>query len=309
MATDIEVKEMEASPELEKALNEATSSDQIKEILAAEAARISGDVVDAAVTNKAQEVDSPADEETSGQSFHEDIVIGGQSYHLEGDSPSDIIRQIKAATTAHDAATKPKQEVKAEASTGLTADEKVSLDLDYRMGKISLDSYLEKSGALDAYLEKKGLKVDELKDVVQEKISSRTNNQWEIAVEEFKQANPDWVPNQQNMTVMKYKLVDLGLTAPSADNLSKGFAAMKAEGLVFSTPAETKEPTKKKASGSSVFGIGSGSKQTVAATTTKATVPAITADMSPQEIMRIYNETATAQGMHPDDLLRNPSRR
>jgi hypothetical protein len=305
MAEEIESQEMEASPELEKAINAATSHDELLLIMRAEREKQSGDTsIATPVVEATEDAGDDTEENNADKSYYEDIVIGGQTYKFEGDSPADVIRQIKAATAAHENATKPKQEVKAEAKTGLTPDEKVALDLEYRMGKISTETYLDKTGALDAYLEKKGLKVDDLKEIVQEKISSKVNNQWNSAVEGFLKET-DWPGGAQNEKIIKLKLAELKLEEPTVASLTKAYDAMKAEGLVFAN-SETKqevrtEPVKKKASGSSLFGIGSSSGKP--AVNKKTTAPEITENMSPTEIYRAWKESAIAQGLHPDELL------
>jgi hypothetical protein len=169
---------------------------------------------------------------------------------------------------------------------------------------------LEKSGTLDTYLEKRGIKVEALKEVLDEKISTKQNDAWTTAVTEFLKSS-DWPGGEQNERIMKYKLAELNLVDPTVDSLEKAYNAMKVDKLVFQN--ETKEEptpvaTKKKLSGSSVFGIGGGSS-VASAVKTKESVPEITADMSPREIMEAFKASAQAQGLNPDDVARQAQRR
>jgi hypothetical protein len=308
------------NPELAAALEKATTKEEIRELMWAEAEKngfsrpghsvapplIAEEKEEKTETAKTEEVeDAPA-------VYKEEIVIGGQTYQFEGDSVADVLRQIKAANSAHNAAT-AKPEVKTETKTAPTNDEKVALELDYRMGKISIDTYLEKTGALDAYLEKKGIPVGELKEIVNKKVTDKVAAAWDNAADEFKTANPDYVPNKQNQTVMGMKLAELNLREPTAANLTRAYEALKADGLLFNTVAETaavvQPTTKKKLQGSSMFGVGGQGGDTSKAVTTKtAGVPKITPDMTPQQIMRAMTTAAQESGLNPDDVIKQYSR-
>lgn len=311
---------MTETPELATALDGAASVEEIRDIIAQEAAR-QNIVVPAkpAPVKEESKAEPEAKDDDAKFAYADDFSIGGKSYHFEGDSPAEINRQVKAAIAAHENATKPepKQETTA-AKRGLSADEKVALELDYRMGKIGLDEYLDKTGALDAYLEKKGVKVDQLKEVVEEKVSRKEVDAWATATEAFKQAHgaDEWPGGDQNLKIMAYKLAELGLSStPSVDSLNRAFDAMKSDGLIF--PVEPKaevrvEPQtqiKKKPSGSSVFGVVGGAGRDRAADKGAAQVPQITAEMSPREIMEAYKTAATASGQHPDELLYQAQRK
>jgi hypothetical protein len=300
--------EMEVTDAVSTALEGAATAEDIRRIIAEEAEK-QGIVVpgrDAKGRFAAQE---PAEEKPEVKAepdevtvYTDSFVIGGKTYNFEGDSPADINRQVKAAIAAHEHATAPKVEAKPE----VKSDDLVAMQLDVFAGKISMEDYLVKSGAIDKYLKSKGLQVDELKTLVDEKKSTKEVNAWQNATNEFLSLDGnDWPGGEQNLKVLGYKLAELGLKdSPSTDSLQKAYAAMKADKLVFAVEAPEAAPQKKKLQASGTFGVGSGN-QGRKPTTATAAVPKITDDMSPREIMEAYKAAAQAQGMHPDDYLKN----
>jgi hypothetical protein len=102
---------------------------------------------------------------------------------------------------------------------------------------------------------------------------------------------------------MGYKLAEMGLnTNPSASSLQKAYEALKSEGLLFQN-SNPEEAPKKKQSGSSVFGLGGGNTATDKSTKSTKT-PEITDNMSPREILELFKQQTIAQGLSPDDVLR-----
>lgn len=327
--------EMTVTPELEKAM-ETASTDEIRELVRAEAekqgfardeqGRFASPVAatpTAGTEAKAASAENKTDDEDAG--FTDTFVIGGKEVEIHGADSADVLRQYKAAVGAYEIGRESTKtaEVKAEEPKGLTPDQKVALDLDYKNGRISADEYLEKTGAIDRYLESKGVKVDELKDVVEERKGKKEADAWENATNEFL-ASSEWPGGTTNQKLMGYKLIELGLNnTPTAASFQKAYEALKEDGiLVTPTPehiAEVKareaaqpttkvQPTavapvvKKKATGSTVFGTSqeSGVRKTKPTT---ATTPTITDKMSPKEIMDAYKEAALAQGLNPDEIL------
>jgi hypothetical protein len=317
------------SPEFQKAMESATTAEEIRAIIVEEAAKQNivvpnqptppRDAEGRFVSPETKEEPKVETKDEEKFAYTDEFVIGGKKFTFEGDTPADINRQVKAAIAAHDNATNPpKKEEPAAAAPkkGVTAEQKVALELDYRMGKIGLDEYLEKAGALDSYLEKKGIKVDKLKEVVEERVSKGEKDAWETATDTFMKAEgQDWPGGDQNLRILGYKLEELGLKdKPSAESLQKAYDAMKVDGLVFqpakaAAEVKTEPQPKKKLAGSSVFGLVGGAGRDRAPNTGAAKAPQITPDMSPREIMAIYKETAQANGLHPDDLLRESQRR
>ncbi len=310
--------ELNVTEEVAKRFDAAVSSEDIRRIIEEEAVKqhivIPGktQVAPAAATPAAKTERPVIAPEKDKSKESDDFVIGGKSYHFEGDSPADISRQVKAALTAHENATKPapapsKDEA---AEVKVKEQEALTLQLDFAAGRISIDEYVLKSGAVEKYLESKGVKTEDLKDIVDEKKSDKFVEAWESATAEFlKLEGNDWPGGINNQKVMGYKLAELGLSdSPSVESFQKAYDAMKAEGLVFTVQAPEKVapvPTvKKKATSSSTFGVGGSVGRDQKAQGTQPTVPAITADMSPRDIMEAYKAAALSQGIHPDELMR-----
>ena len=97
-------------------------------------------------------------------------------------------------------------------------------------------------------------------------------------------------------------MAELQLKEPTVASLTKAYDAMKSDGLVFAnTDAKEEiraEPAKKKASGSSLFGIGSSKPSK------NVTLPTITPEMDGRTIMNLYKQAAEEQGIPAEDLLR-----
>ena len=315
--------QMKVTDDLAKGLDGVTSVEEIREMVAAEAAK-QGFVV--ARNNKGQfqpaeqtpvipkPVVPPADEEEKPVVYEDDFVIGGKSYHFEGESPGDINRQVRAALSAHENAIKPpEQKADPAADEKKRKDELLTMQLDVMSGKMSIDDYIVKSGAVEKYLQSKGLSTDELKEATQERKSNKEVNAWEAASEAFKALEGnDWPGGEQNLKLIGYKLAEMNLNnSPSVESLQKAYDSMKADGIVFPVvpPAQEEatepkpEPARKKLAASAP-GFGIGGKPITPAKTEAAGIPVITDSMSPREIMESFKAAAVAQGRHPDDILK-----
>jgi hypothetical protein len=310
--------ELEVNDDMTKALEAAVSPEEIKQIIAQEAAKqnivIPRDNKGRFVPVAEKKETAPADKKDDETFvYSDDFSIGGKDYHFEGDSPADINRQVKAAIAAHENATKPVQQQTATVDGAKAKqDELLALQLDVMSGKITMDEYIVKSGAVDKYLQSKGINTSELKELVDEKKNAKEVGSWEAATAEFlKLEGNDWPGGDQNLKVMGYKLAELGLNGkPSADSLQKAYDAMKADNMVFAVAPPAEEPKlKKKAASSSAFGVSGGdSRRDAAQVHTSAVVPTITPDMSPRDIMEAFKAAAQAQGIHPDELIRQAQR-
>lgn len=311
MSTELEKQEISMSEEGQKALDAATTSEQIRSIMLEEAAKqgfIASPKTEASKAVDTVPVVIPKTPEDITV-YEDDFVIGGHNYHFEGDSPADINRQVKAAMAAHEAATaKP---VDSEAAPK-AQDDLIAMQLDVQSGRMSIDEYIVKSGAVDKYLQSKGIKVDDLKEVVTEKRTNKEMASWKSATDKFlSQEGNDWPGGEQNMKVLGYHLASLNLTGkPSVESLQKAYDAMKKDNMVFPvtpvTPAPATPAPKKKLSSSATFGVGTGSNDaSKPAITPNTGLPKITDDMSPRDIMEAYKAAVIAGGGHPDDYLRS----
>lgn len=149
----LEGAEVTVTPELEAALDKAVSSAEIRQIILNEAAKqnitIPGDAKPRPAPEKKDEVKDTESELEDDEAivYADDFVIGGKAYHFEGDSPADVNRQVKAAMAAHENAIHPEKKETPIAKKALTADEKVALQLDMQLGRITPEQYLEKQAS------------------------------------------------------------------------------------------------------------------------------------------------------------------
>lgn len=312
--------------ELEKKVNEevskATSPDEIRDVVMQ-----ARDEQGRFAENKPEvkEVENPAEEVV----FKDTFVIGGKEVEIVGSDAADVLRQYKAAMTVYEIVKTPEPK-KEEVKPAATKEELAALGLKVSQGDMSaLAEYLEKSGTLDAYLEKKGIKVDEIKKVLDTQASVDIQTKWSEEVKKFLDTS-DWPGGTQNEYILKTKLAQLKddkgqplAYHPSAENLQKAYEAMKAENLVFKVEeakpeAKTEErktayersqeqPTeKKKPTSSTLLGTSGESQTRKASPATK--LPEITADMEPRQIMEIFKAHALATGQNPDELMRSAAK-
>ena len=87
---------------------------------------------------------------------------------------------------------------------------RLELDTQFRLGNISAEEYLEKSGAVDSYLEKKGIKVAELTEVIKDRELAKEKASWETATNEFitdfSKAGTPWVGGTKVLDLMSKSL-------------------------------------------------------------------------------------------------------
>lgn len=312
-------------------LGKATSSDEIRDVLAAqprdEHGKFTAKAAPTAASPTIPAVD-PAKKEDEPTVYKDTFLIGGKEVEFTGDDPTDILKQVKAAQSAYEMAKAPEPK-KDEVKPGPTKEELAALQLKAASGDAeAMSEYFVKSGKLDEWLKAQ----PEIQQVLQERASDKVAKEWDGAVKEFL-AESDWPGGTQNEKLLKYKLAELKddkgqplAYTPSKGSLLKAFEALKAENMIFAaeekkteetktgttpvTPttaatSATQQPTtpKRPATGSTAFGTSQEqSTRRTAPTTPK--VPEITDDMTPQQIMQVFKDQATANGQSPDDVLR-----
>jgi hypothetical protein len=99
---------------------------------------------------------------------------------------------------------------------------------------------LERSGAVKEYLENQGIPIDDLREAVQEKSSTRFEQSWADATQEFLNGpyGADWPGGDQNLEIIGLKLQQLGLTdaEDKVGALAKAYADMKSNSQVQENP-------------------------------------------------------------------------
>jgi hypothetical protein len=330
-------KEKAAAAELEKKVGEASTSEEVRDLMIQardEQGKFTSEKKPAtAATTTTTETKDDATTTTETTVFKDTFVIGGKEVEIVGADAADVLRQYKAAMTAYEIAKTP--EVKKEPEKPKTTPEELAaLGLRVAQGDMkAFDEYMEKSGTLDRYLEKKGIKVEEVKKVLETQATTTIKEKWDTEVKAFL-ADSDWPGGTQNEYILKTKLAQLKdangqplAYNPSKENLQKAYEAMKAEGLVFKVdpPANTEttsteqrttayersqaQPTteKKKATSSTLLGT-SGETSTRKTDPKAGKLPEITPDMTGPEIMELFKKAAIAAGQNPDEVLRGAAK-
>jgi hypothetical protein len=327
METDKE-KVAAAEAKLNEDLTKATSSEEIRDIIAAqprdEHGKFTAKTAPVVITTPAAD---PAKKEDEPTVYKDTFLIGGREVEFTGDDPTDILKQVKAAQSAYEMAKQPEPK-KDEVKPGPSKEELAALQLKAASGDAdAMSEYMVKSGALDRYLESKGIKPAEIQQVLQERASDKVARDWDGAVKDFL-ADSKWPGGTQNEKLLKYKLAELKddkgqplAYTPSKASLMKAFEALEAEHMLFpaeekpaddtkgtqpvtpATTTTTTEPPKRPRTGSTAFGTSQ--EQSTRRTAANAPkVPQITDDMTPQQIMAAFKDAAIANGESPDDVLR-----
>lgn len=330
MPEPIKTEEQKFTPEVEKSLSEATSSEQIRDIVASQPRDEKGQFAAGTTTAKVAVTTTPEKKEGDEPTVYKDtFLIGGKQVEFTGDSPADVLKQVKVAQQTWEMAKAPEPK-KEEVKPPFTPEELAALQLKASSGDLkAIEEYMVKSGAIDRYLESKGFKPEEYKAILEERATTKVVKDWDGAVKDFL-AGSDWPGGTQNEKLLKYKLAELKddkgqplAYSPSKESLMKAYESLKEEGMLFAReeqkteevkpvttaaatttttppPAEVK---KRPATGSTAFGTSQEAGTRRAAPNSKA-VPQITDDMSPTEIMQAYKEGMIASGQSPDDGLR-----
>lgn len=341
MAEEIKNAEIVTNPEFEAAMSKAMDPTAIKAVIAAEAAkqgiqmhrgedgRFLPQQPSAVVEEKKEAKEE--DDEPQETTFKDTFTIGGKEIEIEGKDVSDVLRQYKLAVQTYEIGRTPAEVKKEDVKVGLTADERVALEMQFKSGAITLEEYLDKTDAVGSYLTKKGIKVEDLDATLKQRVADNEARAWETATKEFiADLGADWPGGNQNLKLMGYKMAELGVSrTPSKESLHKAYDALKADNMIF-TPeptddkaqeqGTTKQQTvkveakkddpapvvKRKATGSSSFGSGGNSGYGTDSASKKKMDEIDLKEikkLSPREIMRQYNEKMRAEGKNPDDEL------
>lgn len=244
---------VEMSDEIRKAIDDATSPDQIRAALAAEAQRQAAakDAADAQQTADAQaEADRVAAEQAAATAQPTSVtrteVIAGKEFNFEGADDADLDRQVLAAYKVAFAIQTPRESAPVvaapdpaalAAAAEADAAAKVELELKFKRGEISASDYMEQSGALDAYLEKKGISVDALKAAVDQNEGTQFEKSWAQATEEFLHSSlgADWPGGDRNKNILGMRIAALNLidAEDRVTAIAQAWADMKQNHLVF----------------------------------------------------------------------------
>ena len=339
MSTNPVALPVSVTDQLNKAVKEAISPEEIRAAVLAEAERQAAEkqTTDETVAAETAKKQQEAVEAAANQSFSRTVTIGGREFEFVDRSELDLERQITNALLVANALAPQaaaKTEPVAPVVQGPTEEEKAAsradLELKFKRGEIDTATYLEQSGAVDDFLAKKGIPVEALRKTVEQAQSTQFEQSWAEATSSFlnSAAGADWPGGDRNKTIIGMKIAELGLT-DSKDKvaaLAQAYSAMKSQGLVFAadaavaTPAAAAAPAAtvtrtaaaapaaaapaapaKVATSSSLFGASSGVGAQVLTNADKNEPKFdIPANATPAEIIDAWKKQMIAQGKDPN---------
>lgn len=338
--------------ELNQAVNSALSPEAIRAAIIAEATKqgdaATQEALAKAATDQAAAVAAAAAKTAADATgFSRVETIGGREFNFEASNELELERMVANAyrvayaiqPTEVAAPVVPVDPAIAQKAAEDAAAAKADLELKFKRGDISASDYIEQSGAMDEYLTKKGIPVDALKDVVEQRQNSKVEQSWADATAAFLQSpsGADWPGGARNLEVIGLKIQSLNLVdaTDKVAALAQAYASMKATNMMFpgdvvetpgatdqtvaekaaadkviadaavvaaATAARTAAAVKTAATSSSLFGRSSGVAGSSAATVTPAAPKTdIPADATPAEIMDAWKKAQVAGGKNPND--------
>ena len=247
---------MKADKALEADINKATSSEQIRDLLAAALERSTnlGVTRDAQTgqyirrepsTTPAAKTTGTADEVTTRTE-----TIAGRQMEFTG-TALEIEKQITAANKVAEALKVPPipapamaPRVKTQAEREREIYDRTQAELAFRRGELTTTEFLERTNAIGAYLAEKGFDVDAA-------AGQQLQQSWREATEDFLRSTPEgqsWPGGQKNLEIIGNLIQAHGLT-DAADKVAalRALAAeMQSKGIMFDgdvTPDQVVEAT------------------------------------------------------------------
>jgi hypothetical protein len=234
--SDITPSSIKTTPELEEALKNANTPDEMKAILADAAVRqglVTRDFYDPSVllANDRAATPTKLSKAITGEN--------GQQLFFEGESEAEIDQRILAYLREHTRPVETKTEVRPRDEKGqfTRVDNdpaaKAELELKFKRGEISTEEYLAESGAIDSYLESQGISIKDVKQLADRAYESN----WESATQEFLSRHPDWEGGEAALKEAGNTLLALHLeNSPSVESLESAYQDMKRRNAVPSNP-------------------------------------------------------------------------
>lgn len=273
MSSSTATNQLTMNDAVRKAVAEATSPEQIRAALMAEAEKQAAEsaahkaeedasakaAADKAAADKAAAERAAADA-VANQTFSLTETIGGRVFTFEASSQAELNEMVMNAYRVAYAVQSPNTEVSVdpavEAAEAKKREEaaaaaRAEADLKFKRGEISAADYIEQTGAMDAYLEKKGISVDDLKTAIEQSRTASYQKSWAEATEEFRNSpvGADWPGGPQNLQIIGMKIAQLGLmeATDKVAALARAYKEMKDEGLIFHPAASTDDAAAKSA--------------------------------------------------------------
>jgi hypothetical protein len=112
------------------------------------------------------------------------------------------------------------------------------LDLKFKRGELDTATYLAETGAVDAYLASKGISIDALQQVADQK----TTADWTQATQEFMNTDEGriWVGGEANKNKLGEFLIEMGAAdAPNAENIRRAAKYLRENNMLVENPETT----------------------------------------------------------------------
>jgi len=235
---------IKVTPSLEERLAKATSA-EIPEILKQAA-------VDQGLATRAWDpsILEPVEPGTRPRAYAKAVVLNGVKHIIEGATEQEMLAnenefyRTQVAQPAAAAATEQHRDdagrfVAAKSAEEQAADAvaKADLDMAFRLGTITTEDYLARSGAISEYLEKQGIPLEDLKASVADKSAQRFEQSWASATAQFLATHSDWPGGQENMRKVGELLKQMdAVDEPSAENLAIAYQWLKDNGQLVANP-------------------------------------------------------------------------
>ena len=230
------------------AIARATSLEEIRNA-ALTAAQGQADEAAKAAADKA-EADKKAAEaaaaEVEDTVYTKTEVIRGKEFTFEAGSELELQNMITNAYRVADAVQAvPAEVVVAPVQTQATkepteaerAAAHAELELKFKRGDITIEQYMEQSGAVKTYLANQGISVEKLKGAVEKTEADEFTQSWQQASETFRTTSigADWPGGERNKQLLGMKIMELGLmdAEDKVAALGKAYTALKQQNLLF----------------------------------------------------------------------------
>jgi hypothetical protein len=238
--SDISPSAIKTDAQLEEALKNASTPDEMKSILAEAAVKqglVTRDYYDPSVL-------IPADRAAVPTKFGKSITVDGKKLIFDGDSDAEVEQRISAylREQPRPAEVQPEVQPRDEKGQFTRVDDpvaKAELELRFKRGEIDTATYLAESGVVDDYLKSQGVSIDELKASVEQTRNENRETSWKQATQEFLNSpeGADWPGGEANVKIASRLLEENGLVdSPSVENLAAVYCHMKENGLVVENP-------------------------------------------------------------------------
>lgn len=252
MATEFD--RMKADKTLEKDINSANNSAEIRELLLRSVER-SGiadrDPVTGQYVPRDRSQAAPPAEEP--HTFTRTVEIGGKMFDFTASSEEMLEYQIQSARAVAEelqntaAPRVEEREEPTEAERQQKLWEQSQLQLKFQRGEIGVKEYLEQSGAIGDYLESQGISVEGLREQAQTREGKQFEKSWQEATGAFLNGpGTDWPGGEKNQAVIQNMLIAMNLqdAEDKVGALVQAYNEMKKQGVIFEREATEGEVLK-----------------------------------------------------------------